>query len=323
MKITYKTSGVNIKEEEFVIKEMSNLLRKTFRFRKGKIGGVLCDIGLYANLIDMGDYALAVTMDGVGSKVLVAQELRKYDTIGIDLVAMNVNDLICVGAEPLALLDYLAMEKINPEIAKEICVGLYEGARLAGISIIGGETATLPDIIKGIDEWGFDLAGTAVGIVKKDKIITGDKISPGDSILGFKSNGIHSNGLTLARKVLPKDMWLDLLLPTRIYVKEIMTLISEYDVHGLAHITGGGFKNLERLSDYGFMLNNLPKPHPIFTKIQTEAEISDEDMYRTFNMGIGFCAIVDKKDAEDIVSKYDCCVIGEVTGGKGVKIIKS
>jgi len=324
--MTYSKSGVDMKKSEHAVKAISSWVRKTFKFREGKIGRVMQDIGMYANLVEFGDYALAMSTDGVGTKVLVAQELKKYDTIGIDLVAMNVNDIICVGAEPIAMVDYLAMEKIDYEIAKEIAVGLYEGAKIADIAIIGGETATLPDIIKGVDDSGFDLAGTAIGIVKKDKIITCDKIAIDDVVIGFSSSGIHSNGLTLARKALPKSMWMTLLNPTRIYVKEVMTLLKEFEIHGLAHITGAGFLNLSRLTEYGYLLDNLPEPQMVFKKIQELGNVEIKEMYRTFNMGIGFCVIVDKKVAESIIgtygNEYDLRTIGKVVKDTGVKIIK-
>jgi len=226
---TYARAGVDIRRENQTIKGIVGWANKTFKFREGKVGAALGDIGTFANMIDLGDNrALVVCSDGVGSKVIVAQELEKYDNIGIDVVAMNVNDAICVGAEPISMVDYLAMQESNPDMAQEIAKGMYEGARQAGIAIVGGETACLPDMITGIKKRGFDLAAAVVGIVDKDKIITGDKITPGDKVVGFQSNGIHSNGLTLARKVLPVTMWSKLLEPTRIYVKEVLTLLKEY-----------------------------------------------------------------------------------------------
>lgn len=325
--MTYSKAGVDIRKEEQAIKGIGNWIRKTFKFREGKLGSVMEDIGMYANLVDLGDYALAVTMDGVGSKVLVAQELNKYDTIGVDLVAMNVNDLVCVGAEPILMVDYLAMQCVDYEIAKEISAGLYEGAKQAGIAIIGGETATLPEIICGIDNHGFDLAGTAVGIVKKDKIIKCDEIKPGDKVIGFKSNGVHSNGLTLARKVLPKEMWIKLLDPTRIYVKEALNLLNNYEIKGLSHITGAGLLNLNRLTQHGFVLDDMPEPQMIFKKIQELGDISDEEMYRTFNMGVGFCVIVDEGEVDNIMGSYEkdykLNVIGSVTEDEGIRVIKN
>lgn len=325
--MTYAKAGVDIRKEELAIKNICNWVRKTFKFRENKLGSVMQDIGMYANLVDLGgEYVLAVTTDGVGTKVLVAQELEKYDTIGIDMVAMNVNDVICVGAEPICLVDYLAMEHVDYEIVKEIGAGIYEGAKQSNIAVVGGETATLPEIITGVDGRGFDLAGTAIGLVKKDRIMTGDKIALGDAVVGFSSSGIHSNGLTLARKTLPKDMWIKLLDPTRIYVKEVMTLLKEYEIHGLAHITGAGFLNLSRLTKYGYLIDNPPEPQMVFKKIQELGKITDKEMYRTFNMGVGFCALASKKDAENIVEaygkEYGLSIIGRIVDGEGIKIIK-
>lgn len=309
---TYKDAGVDIGNIEHSLKGLIGLAQKTFKFREGKIGCVLEDIGLYANLIDVGNYALAVSTDGAGSKVLVAQELCKFDTIGIDMVAMNVNDVLCVGAEPVALVDYLAMEKVERKLIDEISAGIYEGAKQAGVALIGGETAMLPDTIKGVNGMGFDISGTAVGVVEKDKIISGRSIEPGDVVLGFLSSGVHSNGLTLARKVVPKEFWSELLIPTKIYVKEILGIIKKYDVHGLAHITGGGYRNLLRITKYGFLIENLPETGKIFNIMQSCGGISDEEMYKTFNMGIGFCVVVDSKTAKKILSEYECFEIGKV-----------
>jgi len=323
-KITYTQAGVDIEKEEYAIRGIKRLLEKTFRFRKGKIGTVMQDIGPFANLIDIGDYAIGICMDGVGSKVLVAQELKRYDTIGIDLVAMNVNDLICFGIEPVALVDYIATERIHPDIIKEIMHGIYKGAKQADIAVVGGELATLPDIIKGVGAEGFDLAGAAMGVVKKDKIINGEKIDVGDVVLGIRSSGIHSNGLTLARKVLPKSMWIELLIPTRIYVKPVLELLRRFDIHGMANITGGGFRNLLRVTKFGFLLDNMPDIPMIFKSIQENSKISDTEMYKTFNMGIGFCIILNKNDAErillDYCDKFDIRKIGSVIERHVVRI---
>jgi phosphoribosylformylglycinamidine cyclo-ligase len=239
--------------------------------------------------------------DGVGTKVLVAEACHKYDTIGIDCVAMNVNDIICVGAEPLALVNYLALEKMRPELVTEIMFGLQKGAREAGVAIVSGETAIMSDVIR-----GFDLAATIVGLVKKDRIITGSQIRQGDLIFGIRSSGIHSNGLTLARKLLltPKvnsKVARELLRPTRIYVKQVMRLLSSRaEIHGLAHVTGGGYSKLRRLgvqAKVGFVLNHMPRPQRVFGEIQTKGRLSDREMYRTFNMGIGFLIVCTKRSA--------------------------
>ncbi len=324
--MTYAKAGVSIEREEFSVKKMKGFIEKTFQFREGKMGEVMQGVGSFANLIDLGPFALAMCIDGVGSKVLVAQELDKYDTIGIDLVAMNVNDLICVGAEPLAMVDYLATQHIDPNVNRDISKGIYEGAKKAGIAVIGGETATLPEVIQGIGNRGFDLAGTAVGVVKKNKIITGEKIRENDVVLGFKSSGVHSNGLTLARKLLPKNMWIDLLTPTRIYVTEVLELMKDYSIRGVAHITGGGMRNLLRVTDKGFYIDNMPKIPPIFRKIQELGEVSDLEMYKTFNMGIGLCIVVDEETGKDIIGSYGrdygITRAGKVVDDPGVTIIE-
>jgi phosphoribosylformylglycinamidine cyclo-ligase len=233
--------------------------------------------------------------DGVGTKVLVAEACRKYDTIGIDCVAMNVNDVICMGAEPLALVNYLALEKMRPKLVRELMLGLQKGAQEAGVAIVSGETAIMSDVIR-----GFDLAATVIGLAKKGNIITGAQIRPGDLVFGIRSSGIHSNGLTLARKLLlrprvKREVAMELLRPTRIYVRQVLRLLrSQAEIHGMAHITGGGYSKLKRLgvrSNVGFVLDHLPKPQRIFTEIQRKGYLSDREMYRTFNMGIGFLVI--------------------------------
>lgn len=322
----YAQAGVDIEKREKSLKNFLDLMKDTFKFNKNF--KVLGKIGLYANLIEFGEYGIALTTDGVGTKVLVAQELDKYDTIGIDMIAMNVNDLICVGAEPVALVDYIAMQYPDEKILNEIGKGIYEGAKQANIAVIGGETAIVPDIIKGINNKGFDLSGTAIGIVKKDKIITGEKVSENDVIIGLKSSGIHSNGLTLARKVLPKKFYKDLLIPTKIYVKEIMEILKNYEIYGLVNITGGGFRNFFRVGNgkFGFFLDNVPSLDEqnckIFEAIQNYGKISDEEMYKTFNMGIGFAIITNEKNAKEILKEYDYLKIGKIIKERKIKILK-
>lgn len=303
-------------------------MSRTFETRKGRLGQVLGIRGHYAGLIDISkDYALALHADGVGTKVLVAEACGKYDTIGIDCVAMNVNDIICVGAEPLAMADYLALEKPRPRLVADIMKGLQQGARQAGIAIVAGETAIVPDLVN-----SFDLSGTAVGVVRKNKIITGERVEPGDVVLGLQSSGIHSNGLTLARKALltpraDQRIARELLRPTRIYAKEISKLLSsELEIHGLAHITGGAYSKLKRIglrAKVGFHLNNLPKPPWIFRKIQSRARISDREMYRTFNMGIGFL-LVCPKQAEKLVRRLvpEARQVGFATNSTEVTILR-
>jgi len=329
--MTYAESGVDIEREEQAIKGIiSNIKSK----RKG-IGQPLG--GHYAGIIEFGRYALVLCTDGVGSKVKIASKIEKWDTIGIDCIAMNVNDAICVGAEPLAFVDYLAIDDPNPIITKEIGKGLSKGAELANISIIGGETATLPEIIK-----GFDLAGTCLAYVEKNKIIKGDKIKPGNLIIGLKSSGIHSNGYTLARKVFeklnlsydnyfpdglyPKNSIGEILLtPTQIYVKEIVELLKIINVHGLAHITGGGLKNLLRLNkNVKFVIKDPFEEQNIFKFIRKNGNINNEEMYKTFNMGMGFAIIIQESDLDETIrilkkySKADFKIVGSIEKGRGV-----
>jgi phosphoribosylformylglycinamidine cyclo-ligase len=322
----YAGDGVDLRREGDVVEAIKRILRPTFNNRIGKVGEVACDMGAYANLVSFGDYALALTTDGVGSKVLVAQALGSYESVGIDCVAMNVNDLLCVGAEPIAMVDYIAMQNMDLNIAKDIARGLAKGAKEANIAIIGGETASLAEVIRGVGDRGFDLAGAALGIVKKDKIITGEDIVVGDIVLGFASSGIHSNGLGLARGVLPRNMWVNILTPTRIYVNEMLEVFSKFGVHGVAHITGGGFLNLNRLTDCGFSLDSLPDVPLIFKKIQELGGVSDDEMYRTFNMGVGMCVVASEHVADKILKELpDSGIsrIGSVVQESGVSIVRS
>ncbi|RLF40965.1 MAG: phosphoribosylformylglycinamidine cyclo-ligase [Thermoplasmata archaeon] len=331
--MTYAESGVDIYKEEEAI---SNLLSQIKTKRKG-IGKPLG--GHYAGMIEFGEYALVLCTDGVGSKVLIASSLKKWDTIGIDCIAMNVNDAICVGAEPLAFVDYIAIDDPKPEILREIGRGLEIGARESNISIIGGETASLPELIK-----GFDLAGTCLSYVKKERIITGEKIQPGDIIIGLKSNGLHSNGYTLARKIIEKqgfrytDYFPDdlypgetigeiLLKPTEIYVKPILSVLDKIEVKGLAHITGGGMRNLLRLNEnVAFILDDLFEPQPIFSFLQEKGNVDLKEMYQTFNMGTGFMIIASEENHRETLeilkksSNIDIKTVGYIERGRGVHI---
>ncbi len=318
--VTYKDAGVDIEKEDKIIKSLISQIK----FKRNDYKPSF--LGHYAGAVEFGDYYLVLSTDGVGSKMIVAEMANKFDTVAIDMIAMNVNDAICIGAEPIALVDYLAVGYITEEIAKQIGYGLNKGAEEANINILGGETATLPDMIKGID-----LAGTVLAIVKKDEVITGEKIEEGDVIVGLRSSGIHSNGLSLARKVFfdiaklkledklsyGKTVKEELLTPTRIYVKPVLEMIKNVNVKGLAHITGGSFRKLRRLKNMVYYIDNFPEPLPIFKEIQRLGNVPDDEMFRTFNMGIGFCVIVDEKDAPkimDIAKKYniESYIIGKV-----------
>ena len=337
--LTYAKSGVDLDKVSRIHKELIRQFKSTFKLRQGKFGTPLIDIGHYAGIIDIGDRALTAHSDNVGTKVLIAQMTEKYDTIGIDCVAMNVNDLICMGSEPIAFVDYLALEKPDIKIVKDIVKGLAIGANEACTPIIGGETAIMPDVIKGINGRGFDLVGLAIGIVEKEKVITGRELEVGDIVIGIESTGVHSNGISLARKALlpkyevdkfipelEKSIGEELLIPTRIYVRPVLEALERCEVHGLAHITGGAFSKLARLlvkPKRGFLLDNLPEPLPIFQFIQREGSISKREMYRTFNMGIGFCICAPRAEEDRIIKifmKYGFGVktIGKIVGKPGV-----
>ena len=260
--------------------------------------------GHYAAVLALdGNLGIAMSTDGVGTKILIAEEMDRYDTIGIDCVAMNVNDVICVGAEPIAMLDYLAVERADPEVCEQLGVGLARGAELAGIEIPGGELAQIGELVK-----GFDIAGSCFGTVALDGIIDGSAVAPGDAVIGLPSSGIHSNGYTLARSAL-EGLALDddslgrplgelLLEPTEIYVRAVMELLaSSVAVHGLAHITSGGLGNLLRLkADVRYEIGDPLEPQPLFELIAGRGQVPEEEMYEVFNMGCGFCCVVPEAD---------------------------
>lgn len=321
-KLSYSKSGVDIKQEEKAVKA---LISKIKHIKKGFGQPIL--MGHYASVLDFGTFGVAITTDGVGSKIMIAEALGKFDTIGIDCVAMNVNDLIAIGAEPVAMVDYIAAERPDEKIMAEIAAGLEEGCRIANITLVGGETATLPDMIK-----GFDLAGTVIGVVEKDKIITGDKIEPEDVIFGIPSSGIHSNGLTLARKAIEraglsytdefengKSIGEELLTPTRIYI-EVLGILKKYDVHGMAHITGGGVLNLKRLKNVRFNITDPLPAQKIFRFIQELGNVDEDEMYRTFNMGMGFAIILPEEQAKKLEKEIDGKIVGYIEEGEGVYV---
>jgi phosphoribosylformylglycinamidine cyclo-ligase len=313
----YRDAGVDIDLEASAIKALIKNL--TYR-RKGSytmMGGA----GHFAGLIDFGEHALALTTDGVGTKMLVADRMEDWSTVGIDCVAMNVNDLYVMNVEPIAFVDYIATDKLSIEKMAQIGIGLNEGAMLANVDIVGGETASLRGLVNGLD-----LAGTCLGIQKKDRIISGEKIRPGDVIIGVSSTGVHSNGLSLARSVVEKYAGYDkkmrsgrtfgeeLLTPTRIYC-ESLKVTAACTVNGMCHITGGGLLNFNRLSEYGFLFDNPITPPQVFSWIQEAGDITAAEMYRTFNMGMGFAYIVPEKSVT--------CVHKMVKGAQVVgKVVK-
>ncbi len=328
--VTYSESGVDIDLEEVTVRALTKKLKETLQFQD-----VITESGHFAALVRLGNQGLAMSTDGVGSKILVAEMMEKYDTVGIDCVAMVVNDLICVGARPLAMVDYLAVEQPDPKAASQIAEGLTEGCRQANVAMIGGETASLPEIVR-----NFDLAATGIGLVDLDKTVAGDKIQDGDVIIGIESSGIHSNGLSLARRVffeeaelkvedpLPSDESVTvgkaLLEPTRIYVKAIMELLDAVQVNGLAHITGGGFTNLKRLKKgFSYRIDDLPAPQPLFKFISSQG-VEIGEMYRVFNMGVGFAVILPEEKASEalkiIDQHYPAQIIGRVVDDSQGKV---
>ena len=322
--LTYAESGVDIEKEEKTIKALT----KSMDYKREGLGAPLTGIGHYAGLIDFGEYALALATDGVGSKVLIANEMKRWNTVGIDCIAMNVNDLLAIGAEPISFVDYLALEKHDENFASQIGEGLRKGAEISKMTIVGGETATLPDIIK-----GFDLAGTCLGMVKKDMIITGENVQLGDVIVGIPAAGVHSNGYTLVRNIVDQSSYSykdafpyetsttigdELLIPTRIYM-EVLDVIKECDVHGLAHITGSGLLKLKRVTSLGFDLYDPIEPNSIFKFLQEEGNVDDLEMFRTFNMGMGFVVILPQEHAEKAASMTGGKIVGRIVE-KGIKV---
>ena len=324
-KLTYKKAGVDIDKAEAFVKKIRPLLQKTSRPEVlGKVGGFS---GLFQpRLQRLKDPVLVSATDGVGTKLLLADLLGKYNTVGIDLVAMCVNDVIVTGAEPLLFLDYIACGQLNIETLHELMKGIAKGCQMSGCALIGGETAELPGMYA---KDKLDLAGFCVGIVSRTKIIDGRTCRKGDKVLGLASNGVHSNGFSLIRKVfsereLKGPLGSELLKPTRIYVKPLLKLFKHIRIKGLAHITGGGF--------YG----NIPRVLPshtsvriqkgswripsVFKKIQSKGRISDHEMFRTFNMGVGMAVILSPQSVTRALHRMDemglkAWVIGEVTEG--------
>jgi phosphoribosylformylglycinamidine cyclo-ligase len=334
--LTYKKSGVDINEGERFVRLISPMAKRTFRKE------VLTDIGLFSGMfrLDLSRYkepVLVSSTDGVGTKLKVAFMMDKHDTVGIDLVAMCVNDILTSGAEPLFFLDYLATSKLNAEKASSIIEGIVKGCEEAGCSLIGGETAEMPGFYH---EGEYDISGFSVGVVERKKIIDGSKIKEGDAIIGIASNGLHSNGYSLVRKLffdikkikletyipeLGMTLGEELLKPTRIYTKAFMTLKDRFKIKGMAHITGGGIPfNLSRILPEGTCANikkgswHVPE---IFRLIEetgsTVGGISEEEMRKTFNMGIGYIMVISEKESEGSISLlnntgYKAFIIGNI-----------
>ncbi|WP_248896484.1 phosphoribosylformylglycinamidine cyclo-ligase [Haloplanus halobius] len=311
--LTYADAGVDIEASEAATAAL--------------VGAVGESAGDYAGLLDIGDRYLGLATDGVGTKLLVADALGDYSTVGIDCIAMNANDLVAAGVRPVAFVDYLAIDDPDETFAEQIGEGLAAGAERAGIELVGGETAVMPEVVTGLD-----LAGTCAGLAAKDAIFPG-RAEVDDALVGVPSSGIHSNGLTLARTAVTKehdytdpcpfgdyDTLGDALLePTRIYT-DLLDPMREHDVHAAAHVTGGGWTNLDRLGDHRYVVDDAFEPQPVFDFVQSAGNVSDEEMHRTFNMGTGFVAAVDEVDAESLAAAVDGRIIGRVEEGEGVAI---
>lgn len=338
MAIDYKSAGVDVEAGYEAVKLMKQYVKTTYN------DSVLGDLGSFGGFYALDDKpdgdCLVAGTDGVGTKLKYAFVLDKHDTIGIDAVAMCVNDIVCQGAKPLLFLDYIALSKLEPVKVSQIVKGVADGCRQSGCALIGGETAEMPGFYTK-DE--YDIAGFAVGIVKRNKIINGKTIKVGDKLIGLASSGIHSNGYSLVRKLFGEDMEsltkynetlgctpAELVLtPTKIYVKTILSIIEKFEIKGIAHITGGGFiENVPRIIPNGLGVKIVKGSYPlpkIFTALQEIAEISYEKMCNTFNMGIGMVLAVSPEIAEQVTAELNdmgekAYIIGEVTDKEGVQL---
>ncbi len=351
--LTYSKSGVNIDANDEMVERIRSSVQSTFGPRVIDLHGGFAGMFRldYDEKIFKKTYknpVLVACTDGVGSKVLVARDMKKFDTIGFDLVAMNVNDMLVLGAEPLFFLDYIALNKLDPVKVAELVESIAAACRVANCSLIGGETAEMPDVYKKED---FDMAGFAVGIVEKSRILTGSKVQTGDIILGLASSGLHSNGYALARNICFKKLGLKpdevipefggqtigeaLLAPTKIYVRSIVKLLSHYRtkqvIHAMAHITGSGLVgNIPRVLPAGcdaVLDKSAWKKHPIFDFLQTSGPVEEEEMFRVFNMGIGFVLIISPDFADSIIRQLSgsgetVYKIGVIRQGNASVIIK-
>jgi phosphoribosylformylglycinamidine cyclo-ligase len=325
--LTYAEAGVDIEASEAATAALV-----------GAVGDI--DESEYAGLLDIGDRYLALATDGVGTKLLVAEALGDYSTVGIDCIAMNANDLVASGVEPVAFVDYLAVDEPSEAFSEQVGDGLAAGAERAGVALVGGETAVMPEVVKGLD-----LAGACVGLAAKDAVFPSEA-EVGDALVGFPSSGIHSNGLTLAREAatrnheygdpFPLDSEADtagersgdadspsigkvLLEPTRIYAY-LLDHLREREVHAAAHVTGGGWTNLSRMGGHRYEIADPFDAQPVFEFVQEEGNVGNEEMHRTFNMGTGFVVALPDDEAEALADETDGRVVGEVREGETVAI---
>ena len=329
--ITYKESGVNIEEGYKSVKLIKDLVKQTYSKY------VLNGLGSFAGMMELPEgYKKPVLVsgtDGVGTKLDIACKKKKYDTVGIDCVAMCVNDILCHGAKPLFFLDYIACGKLDANVSSDLVKGVTDGCMQSDCALVGGETAEMPGFYK---EGDYNIAGFAVGIVDKDNIINGSNIKEGDKLIGIASSGIHSNGFSLVRKLFTdldmefngEEVWKTLITPTKIYVKPVLSLLEKYEIKGMSHITGGGFiENVPRMfasDNMTAVINKDSYKVPAIFEKMIELGVDRDHMYNTFNMGIGFVLCVNEKDVESIISDLkamgeEAYEIGYVTsGGEGV-----
>lgn len=319
---TYAEAGVDINKADAFVTRLKHSARRDGHRRLWPAAGG------YASVYPVhGNLAVALTTDGVGTKLLVALEQSKLDTIGIDLVAMCVNDLLCVGATPSAFLDYYATGKLDERLSDDLVKGIIQGCDQAGMLLVGGETAELPDLYQA---GHFDIAGFAMGTVSREALITGEQLTAGDKLIGVASTGIHSNGFSLARKLVPLESPLrkSLLNPTAIYSSPVVRLLNEYPgcIKGMAHITGGGWTNISRPQrNLGYLIeHHLPVPDVM--KFMAE-KVALEEMFKTFNMGMGLCVMTSAEHVDRIIntfasSQFQAMVVGEIAGKKPVLTIK-
>jgi len=313
--LTYAEAGVDIEDSEAATAALVGAVSEQ------------ADTTEYAGLVDLGDRYLALATDGVGTKLLVAEAVDDYSTVGIDCVAMNVNDLVATGVEPAAFVDYLAVDEPSERREAELGEGLAAGAEEAGMALVGGETAVMPEVVR-----GFDIAGTVAGLATDADLFPGEA-EAGDVLVGFPSSGIHSNGLTLAREAANQEGGYDepfpydgyetvgeaLLEPTRIYT-HLLEDFRDHGVHAAAHVTGGGWTNLERMGAFRYEISDPLPAQPVFEYVQDAGDVSDEEMHRTFNMGTGFVVALPEDDAESLASETEGKIVGRVEAGEGVAI---
>ncbi len=327
----YDALGVDTQGVDGSLRTLGEKISATFGFSAAE---PMLPLGYFANVLRINDeVGIAISTDGVGTKILIAQQMDRYDTVGIDCVAMNANDIVCVGATPVSMVDYIAVQQLDDRQLDQLATGLCEGARRAAINIPGGEIAQVREMIHGTrDGLGFDLVGTCIGTVHPDRLIVGNEVAAGDVVIGLSSTGVHSNGFTLARHALfekgglalddrldelGRSIGEELLEPTAMYVRAAVAMMEAgLPIHSMSHITGDGLLNLARTkTPIGFVIDQPQPPKPIFNAIARLGDVSAAEMYTVFNMGIGFCVVAPESAAERLIAiaieeGHDAKVIG-------------